>query len=304
MAGTVIYGDVDEVAVGARSDADRRRQDLDRQDQRLRRLRVRRPGGEHHVHGQDRRRPATRPRACEAKTSKDVYLGEIVLSEVVRTSSAMAGITSYGAYIPSVPARAGRRSPGPGAAAPAPGERAVANYDEDSLTMAVAAARDCLKGVDRASVGGLYFASTTAPYKEKQSAALIAAVLGLAPDAITMDFSGSLRSGTNALKAALDAVVSGSRGERPGLRRRHPPGLSVRARRDELRRRRRGSACQRGDTIAEVKHFDSQVLRDPGHLALGQRHVRPLGRRTLRHGRGLRRVMATSLSASARRSTG
>jgi 3-hydroxy-3-methylglutaryl CoA synthase len=91
-----------------------------------------------------------------------------------------------------------------------PGERAVANYDEDSLTMAVAAARDCLKGIDRSSIGGLYFASTTAPYKEKQNAAIIAAVLNLPPEAVTIDFSGSLRCGTNALKAALDAVASGS----------------------------------------------------------------------------------------------
>jgi len=121
----------------------------------------------------------------------------------------MPGIRSYGAYIPlyrlsrAEIARAWR-------GAPTPGERAVANYDEDSLTMAVAAARDCLAGADRGSIQGLYFASTTAPYKEKQSAALIAAVLGLAPDATTMDFSGSLRCGTNAVKAALDAVKSGS----------------------------------------------------------------------------------------------
>ena len=92
--------------------------------------------------------------------------------------------------------------------------------------MAVAAARDCLKGVDRASIGGLYFASTTAPYREKQSAALIAAVLGLPPEAVTMDFSGSLRSGTNALKAALDAVVSGSAENVLVLRRRYPARLS------------------------------------------------------------------------------
>lgn len=123
----------------------------------------------------------------------------------------MAGITSYGAYIPFY--RLGRaeiaRAWGSGVAQ---GERAVANYDEDSLTMAVAAARDCLDGVDRTTIGGLYFASTTAPYKEKQGAALIAAVLGLAPQTVTMDFSGSLRCGTNALKAALDAVNSGSVG--------------------------------------------------------------------------------------------
>jgi len=64
--------------------------------------------------------------------------------------------------------------------------------------------------LDRASVGGLYFASTTAPYKEKQTAAAIASVLGLSADVVTMDFSGSLRSGTNGFKAALDAVSAGS----------------------------------------------------------------------------------------------
>ena len=121
----------------------------------------------------------------------------------------MAGIASYGAYIPyfrldrAEIARAWGSSP-------APGERAVAGYDEDSLTMAVAAARDCLVDIDRASVGGLYFAATTAPYKEKQSSTMIAAVLGLPADAATMDFSGSLRAGTSALRAALDAVRSGS----------------------------------------------------------------------------------------------
>jgi hydroxymethylglutaryl-CoA synthase len=121
----------------------------------------------------------------------------------------MAGIASYGAYIPLFRLSRSEIARAWGAPA-APGERAVASYDEDSLTMAVAAARDCLKGIDRSSIAGLYFASTTAPYREKQSAAAIAAVLGLAPEAITIDFSGSLRSGTNALKAALDAVTAGS----------------------------------------------------------------------------------------------
>jgi hydroxymethylglutaryl-CoA synthase len=121
----------------------------------------------------------------------------------------MAGITSYGAYIPFF--RLSRaeiaRVWGTGASS---GERAVANYDEDSLTMAVAAARDCLKGFERSSIDGLYFASNTAPYKEKQTAATIAAVLNLPSATVTIDFAGSLRCGTNALKAALDAVASGS----------------------------------------------------------------------------------------------
>jgi hydroxymethylglutaryl-CoA synthase len=121
----------------------------------------------------------------------------------------MAGIVSYGAYIPFYRLNRAEIARAWGAAG-SPGERAVANYDEDSLTMAVAAARDCLKGIDRAGIGGLYFASTTATYKEKQSAAIIAAVLGLPPEAVTMDFSGSLRCGSNALKAAADAVNSGA----------------------------------------------------------------------------------------------
>jgi hydroxymethylglutaryl-CoA synthase len=122
----------------------------------------------------------------------------------------MAGIVSYGAYIPFYRLSRSEIASAWGMRA-GTGERAVANYDEDSLTMAIAAARDCIQGIDTAKIDGLYFASTTSPYKEKQSAATIAVVLGLPEEAITIDFSGSLRCGTNALKAAMDAVDSGTR---------------------------------------------------------------------------------------------
>lgn len=121
----------------------------------------------------------------------------------------MAGITSYGAYVPLH--RLSRAEIARAWDAPsAPGERAVANYDEDSLTMAVEAARDCIGGIDPESIDGLFFASTTAPYKDKQVAATVATVLGIKKEAITIDFGGSVRSGTNALRAAVDAVKSGS----------------------------------------------------------------------------------------------
>ena len=71
----------------------------------------------------------------------------------------MAGIVTYGAYIPLY-----RLNRGEIARAwdtpPAPGERAVANYDEDSLSMGVEAALDCIKGIDPGSIGGVFFAST------------------------------------------------------------------------------------------------------------------------------------------------
>ena len=120
----------------------------------------------------------------------------------------MAGIISYGAYVPylRLPLAAiagGKRTEG------GP-EKAVANYDEDSLTMAVAAAVDCLRGHDRASVDGVIFASTSFAFKEKQGATIVAKALDLRRDVLTADVGDSLRAGTGALRAALDAVRAGS----------------------------------------------------------------------------------------------
>lgn len=121
----------------------------------------------------------------------------------------MSGIIAYGAYVPlwrlsrdSIAAAWGRSSLG--------GERSVANNDEDTVTMAVEAVLDCLTGLDRESIDGLYFASTTPPFREKQCAALVAAAADLKSDILTADFANSLRAGTSALRAALDAVNSGS----------------------------------------------------------------------------------------------
>ena len=125
----------------------------------------------------------------------------------------MVGITSYGAYIPLQ--RINRKiifnATGWSASATSlPGEKAVANYDEDSVTMAVAASIDCLTGTDRDKVGGLYFATTTPPYRERQSAGIIANALDLRPDVRAADFTDSLKAGTYALLAACDAVKAGS----------------------------------------------------------------------------------------------
>ena len=116
----------------------------------------------------------------------------------------MAGITSIGAYIPmyrlqreEIARMWGTRGIG--------GEKAVAGYDEDSVTMAVAAVQECLQGSAK-HAEGLYFASTTAPYQEKQGAAIIASVVGLDRKCVTADFANSLKSGTTAMKSALDAV--------------------------------------------------------------------------------------------------
>jgi 3-hydroxy-3-methylglutaryl CoA synthase len=116
----------------------------------------------------------------------------------------MVGIVSYGAYIPTW--RMNRELLGKGVS----GERSVAGQDEDSLTMAVAAAIDCLGDIDRESIDGVLFASTTSPFKEKCMASTIAAVLDLRRDVFTADFANSTRAGTSALKAALGMVKAGA----------------------------------------------------------------------------------------------
>jgi 3-hydroxy-3-methylglutaryl CoA synthase len=76
--------------------------------------------------------------------------------------------------------------------------------------MAVAALRDALTAIDPGSIDALYFASTTQPYAEKQSATTIGWGANLRPDIFTVDCADSLRAGTNALKLALDATKAQS----------------------------------------------------------------------------------------------
>lgn len=116
----------------------------------------------------------------------------------------MTGIRCYGAYVPKY--RLGKETAGWGLAA----EKAVANFDEDSITMAVAAGVDCLRGIDRSQVDGILYATTTSPYAEKQGAALIARALDLRRDITSADVTGVLRAGTTALKMAMDTVAAGA----------------------------------------------------------------------------------------------
>ncbi|MFC1986818.1 hydroxymethylglutaryl-CoA synthase family protein [Chloroflexota bacterium] len=121
----------------------------------------------------------------------------------------MVGITSYGAYIPyyrlprSVIGKAWGQPGGRG-------EKAVANYDEDPISMSVTAAMDCLKETDPRTVDALFLATTTAPYKERQNSTIAATALDIRREARNVDFTNCLRAGTNAMLSAMDAVSAGS----------------------------------------------------------------------------------------------
>ncbi len=117
----------------------------------------------------------------------------------------MVGIKSYGAYIPFNRLTRKCIADAFGKKAPA-GERSVANYDEDSITMAVAAALEATRGYDTKKLDAVYFASTTAPYNEKQCAAVLAGALDMRKNVRAADFAGTLRIGSSAILAAADAA--------------------------------------------------------------------------------------------------
>ncbi|MGD9238284.1 MAG: SDR family NAD(P)-dependent oxidoreductase, partial [Desulfobacterales bacterium] len=128
----------------------------------------------------------------------------------------MVGITSYGAYIPRFRLERTAIFEAMGWFAPAlmmvaQGERSMCNWDEDAITMAVAAARDCLRGQDKQKLDGLYLASTTLPFADRQNAGIISAALNLKDRFITADFAASQKASTTALIAALEAIISGQR---------------------------------------------------------------------------------------------
>ncbi|MFZ4440682.1 MAG: 3-oxoacyl-[acyl-carrier-protein] synthase III C-terminal domain-containing protein, partial [Syntrophales bacterium] len=128
----------------------------------------------------------------------------------------MIGITSYGAYIPRL--RLDRMAIfqamgwfAPAIVMVAQGERSMCNHDEDSLTMAVAAARDCLTGREKMAIDGAYLCSTTLPFADRQNAGIMKTALNLRDDMITADFTSSLRAGTTGLLTALEVAQGGSR---------------------------------------------------------------------------------------------
>jgi 3-hydroxy-3-methylglutaryl CoA synthase len=115
----------------------------------------------------------------------------------------MAAITSCSVYIPvwrlgrdEIARATGFQSLG--------GERSVACWDEDSITMAVEAARGIEENPD-----ALLFASTSSPFKVKQAASLIATALDLNPGIFTSDITDTMRASTNALLMASNMIDSG-----------------------------------------------------------------------------------------------
>ena len=131
----------------------------------------------------------------------------------------MIGITAYGGYVPRL--RLSRQAVAQANAWYAPqfagrkGTRAFANWDEDSITMAVAAgARLPRPGRQTAAAcAALFLASDTLPFAERLNAGVVAGALTLDEGIEALDLGGT------PTRRAVGADAG--RGPRAGRRRRH-----------------------------------------------------------------------------------
>jgi len=112
----------------------------------------------------------------------------------------LAGIVRYGTYIPYT--RISRTALGGGK-----GERAVASYDEDAVSMGVEAAREALSGAPE--IAQLLFITTSPAYAEKLNAGLVHAALNLPAQVAAADLGGSTRAGLTGLLLGADLASAG-----------------------------------------------------------------------------------------------
>ncbi len=109
------------------------------------------------------------------------------------------GIVGYHAYLPAHRLQRGEVAAAVGSGAR--GVRCVAGYDEDSTTLAVAAALPVVRGRESAA-GSVWFATTDPVYADKTNATAVHAALDLPPGILAADLGATVRSGIVALLAA------------------------------------------------------------------------------------------------------
>ncbi|MBS0012485.1 MAG: SDR family NAD(P)-dependent oxidoreductase, partial [Desulfobacterales bacterium] len=74
-------------------------------------------------------------------------------------------------------------------------------------TMSVEASRNALQNADKESVDGIYLASTSFPFADRQNAGIVSTALNLREDITSADFTASQKAGTTALTTALEAAA-------------------------------------------------------------------------------------------------
>ncbi len=86
------------------------------------------------------------------------------------------------------------------------GERTVADFDEDSITLACEAGEGVLELRKRDKIYQLLFVSTTPVYNEKSHSSVIAPALDLNEEIASDDLIGSLRSSLSGIRIAAESI--------------------------------------------------------------------------------------------------
>jgi len=123
------------------------------------------------------------------------------------------GIVGWGGYVPRYridAAEVDRVWKGSGRR-PGRSYKAVPGPDEDTATIAIAAARNALRaaGIDPADLGAVWFGTESKPYAVKPTSTIVADAIGALPRANAADWEFACKPGTEAMQAAAGMVGSG-----------------------------------------------------------------------------------------------
>ena len=129
----------------------------------------------------------------------------------------MVGIVSYGVYIPRYRIKIEEiaRVWGDNAKSITKGlmvyEKSVPDIDEDTITIAVEAARYAIErcGIDPERIGAIYTGSESHPYAVKPTGTVVAEAIGANPSLTAADFEFACKAGTAAIQACMGLVGSG-----------------------------------------------------------------------------------------------
>lgn len=123
------------------------------------------------------------------------------------------GIVGYGAYIPRfrLPASEISRVWTGGSGGLPIKEKAVPGPDEDTLTIALEAARNALKRaqIHAQAIGAVWVGSESHPYAVKPTSTIVAEAIGATPHTQAGDWEFACKAGTEAMQAGIGFVASG-----------------------------------------------------------------------------------------------
>ncbi len=89
-------------------------------------------------------------------------------------------------------------------------EKSVPDMDEDTITIAVEAARSAIEkaNIDPTRIGAVYTGSESHPYAVKPSSTIIAEAIGATPNHTSADFEFACKAGTAAMQCCMGLVES------------------------------------------------------------------------------------------------